>query len=254
MINALDRGLEILEFLMKSGREVSSSEFAEHLGVDRSTAYRLVSTLAERGFVEQDSETKKYVLGPKLLQLSGALLKRLEVRQRAKPFLRELSLRTGESSHLTGVTSSGVVYIDTEASQARIAVRTDIGMEAPIHCTATGKSVAAYLPEDELDELIRLRGLHAYTPRTITSVGMLKAHLAMVAERGYAVDDEEFDLGIRCVAAPIRSFRNEVVGSIGISGSIVTMTLEKIGEVSPIVVETAERISRNLGNGLMKEE
>jgi DNA-binding IclR family transcriptional regulator len=120
-------------------------------------------------------------------------------------------------------------------------------MEALFHCTATGKAVAAFLPEEKIEELIKIKGLTSYTPKTIVSPGMLKAHFASIRENGYAVDDEEFDIGVRCIAAPVRNFKGKVIGSVGISGSIVTMTLENIQKHIPVVLEISKKISSAMG-------
>lgn len=246
-LNSLDRGLEILEILAFTKKPMGVTELSEWLDVDKASIYRTLATLEAHNMVEQDPETKKYSLGLKLIELSGSLLNRLELRVRAKPFLKELCERTGESAHLTTFVNNSIVYIDKEETSGRISVKTEIGMEAPMHCTATGKAVAAFLPEEKIDELIRTKGLTPYTPKTITSPEMLKAHFARIREKGYALDDEEFDIGVRCIGAPVRNFKGKVIGSVGISGSIVTMTLENIQKHIPVVLEVSRKISSAIG-------
>jgi len=246
-LNSLDRGMKILEILATTKRLMGVTELSEWLNVDKASAYRALATLEDHNFVEQDPVTKKYMLGLKLIELSGVLLSQLEVRTRSRPFLRELCKQTGESAHLTTFVNNTIVYIDREEAPGRISVKTEIGAEALFHCTATGKAVAAFLPEDKIYELIRVKGLTPFTPKTITSPEMLKAHFAMVREHGYAIDDEEFDIGVRCIGAPIRNFKGKVIGSVGISGSIITMTLERLEKYIPIVLETSKKISLIMG-------
>ena len=246
-LNSLDRGLEILEILAFTKKSMGVTELSEWLDVDKASVYRTLATLEAHNMVEQDPETRKYSLGLKLIELSGSLLNQLELRIRAKPFLRELCERTGESAHLTTFVNNAVVYIDKEETLGRITVKTEIGIEAPFHCTATGKAVAAFLPEEKIEELIKIKGLTSYTPKTIVSPGMLKAHFASIRENGYAVDVEEFDIGVRCIAAPVRNFKGKVIGSVGISGSIVTMTLENIQKHIPVVLEISKKISSAIG-------
>jgi len=246
-LNSLDRGIEILEILATTKRQMGVTELSEWLDIDKASVYRTLATLEARNIVEQGLETKKYFLGLKLIELSSVLLSQLEVRIRAKPFLKELCERTRESVHLAIFVNNAVVYIDKEESLGRITIKTEIGMEAPFHCTATGKAVAAFLPEDKIDNLIKTKGLTPYTPNTIVSPGMLKAHFAAIRENGYAIDDEEFDIGVRCIGAPVRNFKGKVIGSIGISGSVVSITFENIQKYIPIVVEISKKISSAMG-------
>jgi len=246
-LNSLDRGLEILEILASTKKQMGVTELSEWLNIDKASVYRALATLESHKMVEQDPETKKYSLGLKLIELSGSLLNQLELRVRAKPFLKELCERTGESAHLTTFIDNTIVYIDREETSGRITVKTEIGMEAPFHCTATGKAVAAFLPEEKIEELIKTKGLTPYTPKTIVSPSMLKAHFVSIRESGYAIDDEEFDIGVRCIGAPIWDFKGKVIGSVGISGSIVTMTLENIQKYIPVVLEISKKISAAMG-------
>lgn len=246
-LNSLDRGLQILEVLAFTKRPMGVTELSEWLDADKASIYRTLATLESHSLVEQDPETKKYSLGLKLIELSGVLLSQLELRVRAKPFLKELCERTNESAHLTTFVNNSIVYIDREESTGRITIKAEIGVEAPFHCTATGKAVAAFLDDSRIDELIETKGLNPYTPKTIVSPAMLKAHFAMIREKGYAIDDEEFDIGVRCIAAPVRDFKGRVIGSVGISGSIITMTFENMQRYIPIVLEISKKISLAMG-------
>lgn len=223
------------------------TEIAQALDVDKSTAFRLLSTLASRGFVVQDQDTRRYRLGLQIVELSRYVLDRIELRSLAKPWVKRLKQLTGESAHLAVLTDGRAVYIDQEESGATLSVNTEIGRQAPIHCTAIGKSLLAYLPPEDLDRLLGRMTLTRYTPRTITTLRELIPHLESIRERGYAVDDEEFDPGVRCVAAAIRDYRSKVIASVGISGPAIRVTLERIPELGASAMETADRISRLIG-------
>ncbi|MCC7353348.1 MAG: IclR family transcriptional regulator [Anaerolineae bacterium] len=247
-IQSLARGLDILTTLAESDRPMGVTEIAQALNVDKSTAFRLLSTLANRGFVAQEPDTRRYRPDLRIVELSRRVLDRIELRSIAKPPLKRLQRLTGESAHLAVLADGRAVYIDQEESNATLSVNAEIGRQAPAHCTAIGKSLIAYMSQEELSHFLGAEGLTRYTPRTITTLRELIPHLESVRERGYAVDDEEFDAGVRCLAAPIRDYRRKVIASIGISGPASRMTLDRMPELGVVVVKTAEEVSRLIGH------
>ncbi len=237
-IQSLARGLKILELMGTSSDGVSVTELADRLGIDKSSVSRLVRTLANYGFAEQDAVSRRYHLGPQLVRLSRSLLTRMPLRDAAKPFLRELVERTGECAHLAILAQGQALYIDQVESPASLRVTTGVGTLAPLHCTALGKCLLAFGDHVPLPEK-----LPRFTPRTITDADTLRAHLEQIRRQGYAVDDEEYDYGVRCVAAPIYDYRNKVVGALGISGPAGRMSLEQTSEVGFVVQKVAEQLS-----------
>lgn len=139
------------------------------------------------------------------------------------------------------------MYVEQEESNAALNVKTEIGRNAPVHCTAIGKALIAHLSSEDLARVLGEAELTRYTPRSITTLRELIPHLEAVRERGYGIDDEEFDPGVRCVAAPIRDYRDKVVASVGVSGPSVRVTLERVPELGDIVVQTAGEISKAVG-------
>jgi IclR family KDG regulon transcriptional repressor len=246
-INALDRGLEILDILARADRSVGVTELGQMLDVDKSTAYRLVSTLRQRGYVEQDSDSSKYHLGLKTLELSSQLLERLQLNIEAKPFLKEVVRQTNETVHLAVLVDSRAVYVDQEKSNQVITVNTSIGSSAPLYCTATGKVLSAYLHEDAIEQIFAGKELRSYTHRTITLLSELKLHLKQVRQRGYAIDDEEYTEGVRCVAVPIRNHTGEVVATLGISGPSTRVSFDRISMLVKQLESAAGEISTRLG-------
>ncbi len=239
-IQSLARGLRILNLLGQTPEGISITELADHLGVDKGSASRLVATLAAQGFVEKDEVSRRYRLGPQVVSLSRSVLTRLSLREAAKPYLRQLMERSGECAHLAVAAQGKALYIDQVESPATLRVNAQVGTMNPLHCTSLGKVLLAFGAAEFPD------ALEAYTPRTITDPVMLRAHLDQVRQAGYALDDEEFDLGVRCLAAPVFDFRGKVIGAIGISGPATRMSLERIPELAAGVVDTARALSERM--------
>ena len=240
-IQSLARGLQLLDLLATADKgEAGVTELAERLSVDKSSVFRLLQTLVKYGYVEQDAETRRYRLGPQVVTLSRSILTRMPLRDQAKPFLRQLMERTGECAHLAIPARGQALYIDQVESPATLSVNTGVGTLAPLHCTALGKVLLAYGAEPIPREL------RPYTQRTITDPAELRAHLEQTRRWGYAIDDEEFAAGVRCVAVPVWDFRGRVVGAIGISGPSGRVSLERLPDLAAIVSEIGQALSDRL--------
>lgn len=236
-IQSLARGLRILSMLSESPDGRTITEVAAELGVDKGSASRLANTLVNYGFAERDPISRRFSLGPQIVSLSRSLLTRMPLREVAKPYLRDLMRLTGECAHI-GILSQGkVLYIDQVESPASLRVNAEVGFLAPLHCTALGKVLLAFghqpLPVN----------LERFTDSTLMTHEALKKNLEQVREQGFAVDDEEFDIGVRCIAAPIFDFRNKVVGSIGISGPVTRMTPAAMRTLVTQVLEISSKLS-----------
>ena len=246
-INSLDRGLQILEILGNSSNGLGVTSLGEKLEVDKSTAYRLLTTMGARGYVEQDQETKKYNLGLKIIELSSKVLDKIELRKEAKPFMKELMQKSGETVHLATLAQGNVIYIDQEESPSMISINTEVGREAPGHCTAIGKVLWAHLSEEELNQILQKKELTRFTAHTITSIPELKLHLKKVREKGYAFDDEEFTVGVRCLAVPVWNHKSKVIAAFGISGLAMRINLDRIEKLAKMVKEIRDRLCLRLG-------
>lgn len=236
-IQSLARGLKILDLLGQAEDGAGITEVAEKMGIDKGSASRLIATLARYGFAERDPSTRRYHLGPMVVSLSRLVLQRNPLRETAKPYLRQLMERTGECAHLAVAAQGQVLYIDQVESPATLRVNAQVGKIAPMHSTALGKALLAF-GDCEIEPT-----LQTFTARTITDPAMLKAHLDQVRKQGYAVDDEEYDYGVRCIAVPVFDFRDKVVGSIGISGPAARMTFERLPELARVVMEIGQALS-----------
>lgn len=253
IIQSLDRGLKLLEEIGRSKISVSLKDLASVLGIDRSSIFRLLSTLESRGYLERDEETKRYKLGYKILELSGRLYANFQISELARPYLEELARRTGESAHLAIYSSSGALLIEKENSSEAISVNMDIGRGEPLYCTALGKVLLLSLSQEKLNSIISagvgsVRGeIKSYTKNTIVDSRMLVEELEKVRQKGYAIDNEEYREGVRCVASPVYDFRGKIVAAIGISGPGSRITLEKDEEIGAAVKGIAEKFSLQLG-------
>ncbi len=239
-IQSLARGLKILDLLGQSSEGISITELSEHLAVDKGSASRLVATLTRYGYVEKDEITHRYHVGSRVVSLSRSVLTRLPLREAAKPYLRQMMEISGECSHI-GIAAQGkVLYIDQVESPVSLRVNAQVGTLSPLHCTALGKVLLAFsdipLPVE----------MPSFTDKTITDPIKLRQHLERVQQQGYAVDDEEFDIGVRCIAVPVFDFRGKAVGAIGVSGPAVRMTLGRIAELSEQIMEIGRTLSERM--------
>jgi len=241
-IQSLSRGLLILDSVATAERSVSITEVAQMLQIDKSSASRLVKTLVQHEYLQPERGSRRFVLGKRMYQISWQLLNRMPVREKAKPYLYRLVQETGECSH-TAVYSEGKALMidDIEAEETTLRVVGGIGRRLPLHCTAVGKSLLAFshLPLPAV--------LEAKTPRTITQTNALKAHLADVRAAGYALDDEEHEPGVRCMAAPVYDAMGSVIASIGISGPTVRVTDDRIDGLAQHIMQAAAALSAELG-------
>ena len=237
-IQSLARGLKILAILAESEDGIGITDLALQLSVDKGSASRLIQTLAHYGYAEKGSDNRRYYLGPQVVTLSRSLLTRMPLRDTAKPYLHQLVEQSGECAHLAVLAQQKVLYIDQVESPATLRVNAEVGSMAPLHCTALGKALLAFSSLDLPTEL------PSFTPRTITNPDLLRVNLEITRSQGYAVDDEEYDTGVRCIAVPVYDFRSKVVGAIGISGPAARMTIERI----PLLAKTILEIGRSLSD------
>ena len=247
LINSLARGIQILRLLASQTGSSGVTEVAEHLGVDPSTAYRLLSTLEVQGFVSQDSTTKKYALGYGVLEVTSGLLRRLSVVEVSQPHLFALTTKLGESSHVAVRDRQFAVSVGLESAAGVLRVETILGTPEPLYCTAVGKALLVEFTRPRLEELFGNTPLERHTPHTLTTIDELELDLARARRLGYAFDDEELHPGVRCIAAPIRDYSRRVIAAFGISSPAVRLTRDRTEEIAAEVCEHAQAISLQLG-------
>lgn len=253
ILKTVDKALKILELFSEQEREMSISEIAKRIGTNKSTVYRILNTLRSHAFVQQNSDNSKYKLGFKLLEISSVILERIELRHQARPSLERLRDKTNETVNLMIMEGGLGVYIDRVESTQRVRMVSVIGTREELHCTGVGKALLAFQSEKIVDEVIKKQGLLRKTSRTITDPHQLKQHFDEIKKRGYSIDDEEAEEGIRCIGAPIFNHKDKVVASISIAAPSYRLDEQKMKQFAPIVVETARKISQNLGKSTQKE-
>lgn len=247
LIQSLDRALNILDILADRDGPIALTELANEMGLDSSTVYRLVATLRAHGYAQQDERDRRYSLGPKAIELGQKALGKFTLRSKGSPFVRELASKTGETAHLASMVGGQPIYVDKRVGSGPLTISAQIGGVALPYCTATGKAIAAYLPDAELDRLLGQTEFRKLTEKTIADVEALRKHLEDVRQQGYAVDEEEYHPGIRCLAAPIFDHRGSVVGSIGISASVSTLVGDKMAGCVTTLLDVSRRLSNSMG-------
>ncbi|MFV0435423.1 MAG: IclR family transcriptional regulator [Leucobacter sp.] len=243
---ALESGLDVLEALARHAAGIGVSDLAAELAMDKGNAHRLLQTLIRRGYVQQDQNTRRYRASAKLVSVAGSVLRRLDVRSASEDVCDELVELTHETVHASQMTSSGPVYILQRRAPFRVSVDTEVGSRPPMHATATGKAVLAYIPEPDRSDWLT-PPLERFTIRTITSPEALDRELAADAERGYSIDDEEYNPGVRCIAAPVFGIDGAVAGCLGVSSPIHRMDVARVPEVAAQLIDAARRVTEKLG-------
>ena len=252
IIQSVARAMGILEHFSKR-REMGISEISQCMELSKSTVYGLVNTLTTYGYLEQNLETKKYRLGMKLFELGSVVEKHLDVRNEARPFCEEISKQYGQTVHLATHYEGEVVYIDKFDMPDFLITYSQVGKRAPMSCTGVGKAMLAYLPWEYSQKHVIETGFALKTPKSIKNEEELKLELETIRNRGYAIDDEEIEIGLRCVAAPVFNHKGEPVAAISLSGMANKMTEEVVEQMSRDVMECAANISSHLGY-IIKED
>lgn len=251
VVQSVSHSLDILENLTGPDDELGVTELAKRLGLHRNNIVRLLGTLETRGYIEQNRLTGNYRLGLKIFELGQSFVTHLQLVQEARPILEKIVANCNESAYLAVLQNGDVVYLDGVETTQPVRVTPRIGWRVKAYCTAVGKAQLAYKKSEEFDEIYGSIPLVSYTEKTITDMVKLKSHLAGVAERGYAVDLEEFEHDVRCVGVPIRDYTREVVAGVCISGPSSRITDERIeSDLIELMKEAGKELSYKLGYGI----
>jgi len=244
----VEKALAIIEYLLKNEEAKRITDIAKDLKINTSTVQRIVNTLHGENYLYQDPSSRKYKLGLKFLEISKNILKEIDLRRIASPYLRELRDKTGETVHLMILDDSVGVYIDALESLQRTRVVSSIGTRDDLHYSAVGKAILAYLSESEVERIAKIRGLRKITHKTITNLNLLKQELKKIRNQGYSIDDEEGEVGTRCIGAPIFNHKGKVVASVSIAAPCHRLTKEKLNTFLPLLLKTNNKISVELGH------
>ncbi|MEV7926730.1 IclR family transcriptional regulator [Kitasatospora sp. NPDC088779] len=247
--SSLRRALAVLGHVRdhSDGRGVPLAQLAEALGLNKSTVLRLAGPLLDEHLLDRDRETGWFRLGHGSLRLGQAYLSTLDLRSVAAEHLRRLQREAGETVHLTVWQAPGIVYLDKVEDETNVRMASRVGSRAPAYCTATGKAILAWLPDEAVTEVVAA-GLRPVTAWTISDETRLRADLARIRARGYSIDDRENEPEVRCVAAPIFDHAGEVTAALSVSGLTSRMTAARVRALGPVVAQAGLRISRELGS------
>lgn len=248
VIQSVIHAIDLLEAFKGDDDELGVTELSKKLSLHKNNVFRLLATLELRGYIEQDKQTGNYKLGVKVLELGQHFLKHLGLLRQAHPVMRDLLAKCNENIYISVLRGNNCVYIDGVEANQVVKVMSRIGNRLPLHATASGKVMLSNESEEDIMRYFPQEELKKYTENTITSRTKLLEDIKEAREKGYALDMEELDVGVRCVAAPIRDYTRKIIGAISISAPSLRMNDVLIKEkFIPLVVEAAKEISHRLG-------
>ena len=243
---SLIKSMQLLELLIEEG-ETGVSDLGRKKGLNRSNVHRILNTFESLGYVEKNPANSKYKPSLRFFELGSFIIQRNSLIKMAHPFLERLGVKFGETSNLAILDRDDVIYIDKVESSEALRMDLAVGRRVPAYCTALGKVLLAGLKKERFEEYLRTIRLVRRTPNTISLKRDFLKHLAVVSERGFAIDDEELSIGIRCIAAPVRNHSGDIVASVSIAGPSTRMTLERLSSLEKPLTDTALEISKQLG-------
>ena len=245
-LSSVANSIRLTKAFSEAEYEMGISALALRLGLAKSTVHRLATTLVEYDILEQNRETGKYRLGLALFELGTLVRRKMDTVAESRAQMRAVAEMTGETVQLAVLDHQSVLYIRILESRQAVRMSTIAGSRAPAHATSVGKVLLAHQSPDEVQQIID-NGLKRYTTNTITDPALLREELASVKSRGYAIDDEEIEVGLRCVAAPIRNHSGRVIAALSVAAPVQRMTKKTVQTTVPTVVAAADAISRRLG-------
>ncbi|MFI9153126.1 IclR family transcriptional regulator [Streptomyces sp. NPDC053367] len=246
-VQSVDRAVSVLEILARRG-EAGVTEIAGELDVHKSTAFRLLGVLENRGLVSQAKDRGKYYLGAGVLRLAGAAAVRLDISQEGVPVCRELADELGETVNIAVLDDDAAVNIMQARGTASVTAQNWLGRRTPLHATSSGKVLLAHM-SPTLREGLLARPLPRFTERTVTGASMLRGELEAVIEQGYGVTVEELEVGLAAVSAPVRAHDGEVIAAISVSGPVYRLNADRLPELAKRAVAAGAELSRRMGYG-----
>lgn len=247
IVQSIDRALSILEVLADYSKGLGVTEISEKVNLHKSTVYRLLSTLIYKGYIVQDSETNKYKVTFKLYELGNKKLKDIDLLSASKHYTKKLMESVNEVVHLVIREGNKIVYIDKVEANNTIRMESTIGRRSPMYCTSVGKAILAYFPDEEVKNIWNISKIEKLTKFTITEFEEMIKELSRVREKGYGIDNEENEIGVRCVGAPIFNRYGEIEGAISVSGPTLRVKEKDVEGIAKEVIKYANLISKELG-------
>jgi IclR family KDG regulon transcriptional repressor len=241
-IRAVDRALNVLLCFSRDTPELTMTQIAENVELNKSTVHRLLATLERKRFIERNPNTGSYKLGIRMLQMAYLTMEANDLRKLASPFMNRLCEQHGENVNLAVLDENDVLYLDVIESPKRVKLAASVGQRLPAFSTASGKAILAYLPVEGVRHILSL-GMPQHTEYTITSPEALFEDLNLIKQQGYAISTQEYEEGINAIAAPLFDSRGNPIGSISVAGPTYRLSREKMIEISSSILEVAREIS-----------
>ena len=246
-IHVIDRAAQILDCFGFDHQELSVSEIGAKTGLHRSTAHRILMALEYNDLIKQNPSTGKYHLGIKLFKLGHQAVSQLNLRETCRPFLSRLMNDTKETIHLAVLDDDQVLYLDKVEGPHALRMPSRVGRHIPTYCTSLGKAMLSCLDDQEVKSILRRQTLKPHTENTVKNIHQLLADLGSVRKRGYAVDNEEIEIGLRCVGAPLRDYTGGMVGAISVAAPSARLSEKNTPVIGRMVIAIAAEISEQLG-------
>jgi len=250
-VQSLNRGLLLLERIAESGRNgVTLTDLALQVGLAASTTHRLLNTLEQAGFVRKDPELGLWYIGLKAFSVGNAFLASRDVVMQARPYMKRLMEQAGETVNLAVENKGAAVYVAQVECVEMMRMIVRLGGRAPIHASAVGKGLMAWMNEEQVTQALQHQGLQRLTPQTITTMAALQADLELIRQRGYSYDLEEHTIGLHCVSSPIFNEHGEPIAGLSLSGPKARVTFERLPELGLLVNRVASEITEAIGGTL----
>ncbi len=248
IVQSVVKALDILESMAESEEELGTSELSAKLSLQKSGVMRVLHTMEQRGYVEKNLETGNYRVGLKAFEMGQAYRHQLGLFQAARPLLRGIARKTDESAYIAVLRGPNVVYLDAILTSKPLRLASRVGSITPAYCTAVGKIQLAYLSAIQLEHFLDKTNLLPMTDKTVIDRNKLRKQLEEIARQGWAADDQEYELGVKCVGVPIWGHNRKVIAGISLSGPISRFSEERVSkELLPMLLEAGKEISHRLG-------
>ncbi len=246
-VPALEKAITVLEEIAESRVGLGLPELVERTGFAKSSIHCLLVTLERRGYIHRNARTGRYMFGTRLFSLANTTLIGLSLREQAAPFLRALAQSTGLTAHMAILDKGEAVLISKYEPLGIFRLATWIGKRMDVHCTSLGKALLCTLPEREVQDILRAHGMPRHNENTIASSRKLQLDLQLSARRGFCLDDEEDEIGLRCIGVPILDSEGAAMAAISVAGTTVQVHRDNIETLSQALKETARKISETVG-------
>ncbi len=254
-IQSIDRVFFLIELLSQHPKGASLTDLCNESGLPKGTVSRMLSSLIAHGYAIQNIENKQYCLTMRLFEIGCRIVGGVNILSIARPHLEHLSSLTQQTVHLVSYDQDEVIYLYKEEVTSSIArMSSCVGLRNPMHCTGVGKSILAFLPTEEVLAIWERTKKVQYTPNTIMTFDRLQKELEEIRRNGYAFDNEEHEVGVKCIAAPIRDFHGSPLAAISLSAFTESFTDAKIQEYIPLLLDTADSISQYYGSGRLSNK